>query len=345
MTDAQKQEERVKAQQYAELSGEAYVDPYPESEPPVIVKPVADELSDEQLVELLNKRAGITLSNLNDLKPKPTEEEIAAQQQERESAMLTFGLTSGKFKKEEYDAYQLALSNKKDLVRTEITAQLTAANPEMSEDAIQEMVANYFLENLEENNPLRIAREKEIATLSDLQIKTKYKNIVDLPNDYAQHEEGLNNKANFERKVQATLPVYQSDVKAALQSLKTFTVEIPDTKNPANTVSVELDYDDKDLKEVEDLFLTNDQIVRAVKTGVTLEQIKGEANLVLMQKHLPRLISQAAKKYNATQKDTYLQGRKGLNTGSDTAIEVRDESHLQGDLQDVYAQLVASENK
>lgn len=339
LNEAQKQEERVKAQQYAELMGTEYVDPFPESAPAdVIVAPTA-ELTDEQLVELLNKRTGATLSSLNDLTPKPTEEEIAAQAKERETAMFAFGLNTGKFKKEDYDAYQLAITNKKDLVRGDITAQLQTAFPELSDDAIQEKVANYFFENLEETDPLRMAREKEIATLSDLQIKNKFKNIVNLPDDFDQYQAGINNKATFERKIQATLPVYTKDVKTALQSLKTFSVEIPDTKNPANNVTVQLEYGDNDLKEVEDQFLSNDMIIRAVKEGVAIDQIKGEANIVLMQKHLPRLISQAAKKYNATQKEGYIQGRKGLIAGNDNAIDVRDEN-LGSTLNEVYDQFI-----
>lgn len=342
LTEAQKQEERVKVQQYAELQGIAYVDPYPE-QAPEDKKPEQPELSTDQLLELIKKNTGISLSSLADLdklKPQPTEEEIAAQKEKRNTEMLTYGLSQGKFKKEEYDAYQTAIANKKDLVRGEISAQLTEANPEMAPEAIQEMVANYFFENMEETHPLRVAREKEITTLSELQIKNKFKNIVNLPTDFEQYEEGLNRQLNNEKKIQATLPVYKADVNRALQSLRTFTVEIPDTKNPANTVSVDLDYDDKDLKEVEDQFLSNDMIIRAVKDGVTLDQLKGEAKMVLVEKHLSRLISQAAKKYNATQKDGYIQGRKGLNSGSDN-LAIHDDK-LGDTLEDVYKELIAS---
>ena len=86
MTDAKKQEERVKAQQYAELMNEPFVDPYPELDTPAGPPPppnqLNDELSDEQLVELLKKR-GATISSLEDLKPKPTPEELAEKEREK----------------------------------------------------------------------------------------------------------------------------------------------------------------------------------------------------------------------------------------------------------------------
>lgn len=290
MTEEQKEEARVKARQYAEMMGETYVDPYPASDP-VITNDVPKELSDAELLEIINKRSGATLSTLDDLRPKPSAEEIALREKERETAMFTYGLTSGKFKKEDYDAYQLAIANKKDLVRGDITAQLQTAFPELSPEAIQEKVANYFFENLEETDPMRLAREKEIATLSDIQIKNKYKNIVNLPKDYEQYEEGMNNKATFDRKVQATLPVYTADVTRALESLKTFNVPVPDTKNPANTVNIELGYDDQDLKEMADILLSSDQVLKAVKDGYTVEQIKEIADYALWKKHGPRFIA------------------------------------------------------
>lgn len=343
MTEDQKQEERVKAKQYAELMNEEYVDPYPESAPeqPIIQQINPDELSEAELLAIVNKRTGGTLASLDALKPQPTAEEIAQKEEARRAAMVAYGTSTNKFTQSEYDSYQQALANKISVVREDVKAQFTTDYPELSPEAIEEKVANYLFENLEPTDSMRVAREKELLTLSDFKINDKFKNIVNLPNDYAKHEEGLNKESNFQRKVEATLPVYTADVTKALQSLQHFTVEIPDTKNPANTVSVDLDYAENDLKEVADLLLTTDQVNRAVKEGLTFEQIQGAAKMVLVEKHLPRLISQAAKKYNATQKEGYLAARKGLlNNGADS-IDVRNED-LKDKLDEVYDEMIAS---
>lgn len=347
LNDQQKEDARLKAQQYADLMGEAYVDPFPEEQPdPTKVnQPVpVDELTTEQLLEAINKRKGLNLTSLDALealKPQPTEADIAAEAEKRKTEMHVYGLTSGKFTQDEWDSYQSTLANKKDLVRSEVSAQLKTAFPELADDAIEEKVANYLFEHLEETDPLRIAREKEIMTLSDIKIKDKFKNIVNLPADYENHVGEATSKANFERKKQATIPVYTADVKTALQSLKQFSVEIPDTKNPANTVTVQLEFADNDLKEMEDLLLTDAQINRATKEGLTIEQIKGETELVLVQKHLKRLISQAAKQYNATQKEGYINGRKGGITSNLGAIDVHDDNQ-HNELEKVYDELVES---
>jgi len=349
MTEDQKQEERIKAQQYAELMGETYVDPYPEPAPdqnqPVIQQVNPDELSEEALLALVNKRTGGSLASLDALKPQPTAEEIAKKEEERKAAMVAYGTTSGKFTQTEYDSYQQALANKIAVVREDVKAQFSTAFPELSPEAIEEKVANYFFENLDPTSTERVAREKELLTLSDIKINDKFKNIVNLPNDYAQHEEGLNKESNFKRKVEATLPVYTADVNKALQSLQHFNVEIPDTKNPANNVTVELDYADNDLKEVADLLLSSDQVNKAVAEGRTsFEQIKEIADFVLWKKHGPRLISQAAKKYSTFQKESYIAGRKGLLNNTTDQIDITNPD-LKTELDDQYDQMIASAAK
>lgn len=343
VSEAQKEQDRIKARQYAELMKEEYVEPWPEETPeqPIVQQINPEDLSEEALIALVNKRTGGSLASLDSLKPQPTAEELAQQQEVRRAAMVTYGTSNNKFTQAEYDSYHQALGNKIAVVREDVKANFTTAFPELAPEAIEEMVANYFLENLAPEDTLRQAREKELITLADVKINEKFKNIINLPNDYAQHEEGLNKESNFKRKVEATLPVYTADVTRALQSLQHFTVDIPDTKNPANTVSVELEYDEKDLKEVSDILLTTEQVNKAVESGMTFEQIQGAAKMVLVEKHLPRLISQAAKKYNATQKAGYINGRKGLNPGGD-AIEVHDDNLGGNNLEAVYNELIAS---
>jgi len=341
LTEQQKESEREKARQYAELMGIEYVDPYPAAAPAAPVTEPVDfsTVSDDVLLELINKRTGTVLSNLNDLKPKPTPEEIQAQQKEREDKMLAYGLTAAKFTKDDYDSYLNATANKIAFIRSDVAAQIRVANPELTEEAVEEKVSQYLFEHLDQNDSLRKAREKELLTFAEIKIKNTYPNIVNLSSDYATYEEGINNKATFDRKVQATLPVYTADVTRALESLRSFTVQIPDTKNPQNNVAVELGYDDNDLKEVSDLLLSNGQVLKAVKEGYTIEQLKEISELMLWKKHGPRMISQAAKKYNATQKEGYLAGRKGL-TAADSIV-VQDEN-LESSLEGVYKELLAS---
>jgi hypothetical protein len=340
LSEQQKEQEREKAKQYAEMMNIPYVDPYPAPAPTnePSVNPL-ENVSNEELIDVINKRTGALLSNLDDLKPKPTPEQLAQQAKEREDKMLAYGLTSAKFTKEEYDNYQSVMANKIGFIRSEITQQIKTANPELSDEAVNEKVSQYLFEHLDPSDSLRVAREKELLEIAENKINTKFKNIVNLPSDYGMYEEGMNNKATFDQKVQATLPVYKADVTRALESLRTFTVQIPDTKNPQNSVDIQLGYDDQDLAEMAEVLLSNDQVIKAVKEGYTPEMLKEVASYALWKKHGPRLISQAAKKYNSTQKENYQAGRKGLNE-LDSVVVVDD--NLGNSLEDVYKQMINS---
>lgn len=354
MTEQEKQAARDKAKVYAELQGIEFVDPYPDAAanttPPAgagyVVPPVTpiEDLSNEQLLEMLSKK-GIKVSSLDDLLPRKTEEELKADADKRKNDMLAFGLSTGKFKKEEYDSYLRLQDNKMDVIKSELKEKIKVANPELSDEQIEEKVALYTFAHLEEGDVLRTQREQELIELADAKLQKQFKNIYNLENDFEQHEQGINNKTNFENKVKAALPVYQKDISTVLDSLKVIDVPVNDTKNPENNVTVQVRFSDTDLKELEDAFLLPDQIIQRVKNGYTVERLKEEAETVLLKKHFARAVSQAAKDYNSLQKEKYLHGRKGLlsTTGTD-GLSISDDE-MATTRQEMYDQLLANAPK
>ena len=341
---------RKNAQVYADLQGKEYVDPHPDFDeagikiqaaPPAnnsntVIPIVDEELSTDKLLEMLAKK-GIKVNSLEDLQPKQTPEEIEAAEQKRKSDMLAYGLSTGKFKKEEYDFYQQATANKIAIITSDLTEKIKAAHPELTEEQVEEKVANYTMAHLPADDVLRVQREQELIELADSRLQKKFKNIYSLESDFDQHLQGINNKTNLENKVKAALPVYQRDVDSVLGQFKKIVVPVNDTKNPANNIDVELEFSDTDLNELRDALLTPDNIVRQVKNGYTVEQLQKEAQAVLLTQHWERLISQAAKSYNSKQKDLYLRGRKGLMPDAHT-LDISDDN-LAGGLQDIYDQL------
>lgn len=344
---------RKNAQVYADLQGKEYVDPHPDFDeagikiqatPPannsnIVIPAVDEELSADKLIEMLAKK-GIKVNSLEDLQPKQTPEEIEAAEQKRKSDMLAYGLSTGKFKKEEYDFYQQATANKIAIITSDLTEKIKAAHPELTEEQVEEKVANYTMAHLPADDVLRVQREQELIELADSRLQKKFKNIYSLESDFDQHLQGINNKTNFENKVKAALPVYQQDVTTVLSQMQNLTVTVPDTKNPTNSLNVELKFSDTDLNELRDALLTPDNIVRQVKNGYTVDQLAKEAKAVLLTQHFDRLISQAAKDYNSKQKELYLRGRKGLIPDAHT-LDVSDDN-LEGGLQEIYDQLKQS---
>lgn len=354
MTEQDKQQARENAQTYADLQGIPYVDPFPETpvaeipvvETPIVETPIVEipvtELSDEQLLQALDKR-GIKTSKLEDLLPKPSEAELEVIRAKRESDKLAYGLSTGKFKKEDYDAFLKAQENKMGVIKSDMAEKIKIANPDFTPEQVEEQIGIYTLSNLPADNILRIQREQELIELADSKLQKKFSNIVNLDSDFDQHQQGITNRTNFERKVQAALPVYKSDLKSVLTGLGTLETSVNDTQNPENNVPIKVTFSEKDLQEVEEALLQPEQIYRQIKDGYTVESIREEAETVLLKKHWPRLISQAAKDYNSTQKDKYLKARHGLMPAAGE-IDVSDDKLLTEN-QQVYQQLIDSESK
>jgi hypothetical protein len=352
MTKEEKLQAREQAKNYADLQGIAYVDPHPELDQPETpptekvvedpnkVIPAAIEITDDVLMKELNKR-GIQASSLTDFLPKPSEDEIKLATEKRNSQKLAFGLSTGKFNQNEYDAFIKAQENRLEVVKDELVEKIKAANPDFTPDQVAEKLAIYTFANLPQDDILRIQREQELMDLADTKIKNKYANIINLDNDYDQYEQGITNKANFERKVQAALPVYQNDLKTVLGGLSVLETSVNDVQNPANNVPIKVTFSEADLREVEEAFLQPEQIVRQIKAGYTIETIREEAETVLLKKHWQRLLSQAAKDYNSVQKEKYINGRKGLMPGSGE-IDISDDS-LATSNEALYKELMESD--
>lgn len=349
MTPEQIEASRNKARHYAELMGVEYVDPHPDAAPLVDNQQQQQqqqqnpelELSEDKLLEMLSKK-GIKVNSLQDLLPKQTEEEIQAAKDKRKNDMLAYGLTTGKFKVEEYDAFQKLTANKMDIIKSDLVEKIKTAHPELTDEQIEEQVAIYTFANREEGDVLRTQREQELIELADSKLQKQFKHIYNLESDFEQHEQGVTNKTNFENKVKAALPVYQKDVATVLGGLKSFPVAIPDTKNPANSVTVDVKFSDADLKELEDALLLPDNIIRQVKNGYTVNQLQEEAKLVLMKQHFDRIISQTAKDYNSIQKEKYIRGQKGVMPNL-SLLDISDDD-LGSTNQQVYNDLIESAN-
>jgi hypothetical protein len=289
------------------------------SSEPVVVVP--KELSDDELIGLLQKK-GINLKSIEDLKPKPTPEEIAQAEQERKNKVLAFGLETNKIKKDDYDAYQKASANKINFLYEDFAKDLKNANPDITEEEIQNEWKEYTFSDLDESSIKKQRRQKELNELADLKLKSQYNSIFNLDNEYAKHEQKQNEDYSFKRKVEAALPVYQKDVDDVLDSFKTpskFIIE--DTQNAANNVEIELSYNDADLKELKDAFLSKDQLIKRIQNGYTVEAMKAEADMFLWNKHKGRHLSKAAKDYNSKQQEKYLHGRKGIIPNKELVIE------------------------
>lgn len=288
---------------------------------------VKADLTDAEILAMLEKR-GIKVNSFDDLKKPETPEEIAARAEKRKNDALAWGLQNGKVKKEDYDTFQKLNTNKYQVLFDDFAAIAKEQDPAATDEDIQ----NNFQEYIQNN-------KKFLEELADSRIKNKFSPIFNLENEYTKFEESENSKSNLKRQVEAAMPVYKSDVKTALNSIKKIDFVIEDKENTSNNVPVSFEFTDADLKEVEDALFDGNQALTRIKNGYSQDTIKQEARLFLIDKKLSQLVTTAAKNYNSAQKEKYFMARKNTNLQREFDISTPD---LKTDRDKIYEELVAS---
>lgn len=342
ISGTEKAEKRLLAQQYSELSGEPYVEPFPETPADpnkTVITPEAKKVSDDEVMAFL-KEKGIAVNSIDDLKPKPTEAELAVIETKKREDRKLYGITNGKFTLDEYVAYEQAKNNKLGIIRDEVRSQLATAFPDLEEAAIEEKISNYLFEHLPEGDPMRVAREKELMEIAGNRINSKFKNIVSLDADFEQHSQGETNKANFLRKVEATLPVLKSDVEQAIASFKVYDMSIEDVNNTGKSMTIPFELPEEGAAELQAAFLSPKEVERRVKEGYTIDQIKEELELVILKKYKNQMFANLVKMYNSNEKANYLAGRKGL--GAENILDIASDIEDGSPHADEYKQLLQS---
>lgn len=282
------------------------------------------DLSNDKLIELLAKK-GITVSSLDDLKPKLSEAEIKDAEEKRKGKMVAYGIETGKFKIDDYNTLQKLQENKTAIFIDELTSEIKAANPEITEDQLSEQLKEYTLSHLDENDPRRKRREKELNIVAEQRLKEQFGSIYNLPSEFENYEKSEQSKYQLQRKIEAGLPVYKEDVKNIIEWVKKQDFVIEDKEHPENNVSIPFEFNEAKLKQITDAFLTESQIVQSISNGYDLEAMKQQAKMFLIGTDIESIVNHSAKHYNSTQKDKYINGRKNLipsrelDTGFSTA--------------------------
>ena len=76
---------------------------------------VAPEINDDAVLKYLQQK-GLPVKSLDDLNKPITEDDLAKQAEDRESAKLTYGLNKGLFNRKTHEQYILDKNNKQQLV-------------------------------------------------------------------------------------------------------------------------------------------------------------------------------------------------------------------------------------
>jgi hypothetical protein len=161
------------------------------------------EISEEVLLRQLAKK-GINVSKVDDLKPKPAEQQQELTDTQKEEArkkkqdnMRAYGLQNGKVSSTELDEFARESAEPKDalalkLYKAERLAEMKEQNVPAEDypsdqDMEHDFKEQYFLYAAEGDSKRKRAA-KELETMSAAYLKARYKNVYGLEHDFDQHE-------------------------------------------------------------------------------------------------------------------------------------------------------------
>lgn len=261
---------------------------------------IEDEAFEEKVKKKFNVGSISELVKKADVPPVLTPEQIAAEEEKRNSEVLKFSLESNWFSKSDYDAYQEAL--KKDPIEV-VRQKFIDDNPDLGDKAANIFNSTFKVdedddiedgENAPKPNLEKQAAKKLAKKLADDELKSKYDKVINASKRYEEHQ------------AEVALTKINTDlVTKAISSIpKRLEHKVGEKDAP---IGVEL--------TDEDFAFATKTVLDGIKgrKDVTAEEVKENTVLILKMRNLDKIISEHVKVALANAEEAYERGVKGLS--------------------------------
>lgn len=250
----------------------------------------APDLTDDAVKAFL-KSKGIQVESFDDLKPKEAAIDPIVAKEQREAAKLSYALNKGLVSKTEYDNFTRDSADPKQLVFAEFHAEAKAANPEATEEEIQDDFMESFNLTAAPGTPKFKAAVKAIAALGQQKLHEKYDKVFQIDTAFEAHENEISSNAAYTKKIVEATPVYKSAVEKVFKELPKFSVPFSDTE------VYEVEYPAAMLEEVKGLMLKAETAENQINTGFDEKSIKDAVEMILLKKSFAYQAQKVAEQY------------------------------------------------
>lgn len=241
------------------------------------------ELSEEELLELVSKKTGRTLTSWDTLKPTEEENKIKQSEEERDADKLSWGLKTKKFNNKLYEAYIADSKNPEGLVYAQYKAEALAEDPSLNEDDIEAEFEEKFGLDKEKGSRGYKQGQKQIAILSERILRANYAPILNLDNDYSAFESQQQNEKNVVAKIKAGIPAYDKAVNDAIAKLRKIKTQFDEGEE------YEVEALDDSLNEIGAMLRDENFLASKILHGYTPDQIAEIAHSAYLTKNFPTI--------------------------------------------------------
>lgn len=284
----------------------------PETEEKIPAPATVAELTDDAVLKFLQKK-GITANSFDELVPKVVEDPVLLAEQ-RESNILTYGLSKGKFNKKKYENFVRDNSNAQDLVFQQFYAESKEADKELSDEDINLEFAAKFGLDTEPGTRKHKRGQQEINLLATQILQNKYKDIYSTEQEYNQYENSQKQQAEKRKKIEAGAPVYKDTLDRVFLKLKKISAQV----SPDETYEIQAM--DESLNSIRALMTTPEWASEKIINGYTEEELQEIAYTRFLRDNLPFIIME-------TNKQALQKHQKGLRGIPTMAAPAKHEDH------------------
>src|ERR1700761_7849242 len=259
-------------------------------------EPVVDEdIEDHKLLAALKKR-GMNIEKLDDLKPaeKPlTEEEENARKKEVRENAIKYALKEKHITTEELANYNVDAAKSPREIEKDLT----------KEDA-EERFANYFKENLPEDNWERKERQQELNARAMHYFNSKYPNVMDSESTYVEHTQTLELAKAYNKRVE--------HVFASFPTKETFEIDVDVEGGKTAKEVYTFDFSKESIEAVKNQLLSEESFNRLGKANVDEATLNAIIKSSLLQKEFTNAVKTVARSHANKMVLAAKAGRKGV---------------------------------
>jgi hypothetical protein len=284
-----------------------------------------DDLTDDLVLRVLNKRKGTQYKSLDELnRPaenhQPSEEELRQQQAERQNNIRAWALQKKKVTSTDFDQYAQESSVPyvelaADLYKSERLAALKAAGVTdlPTDEALQEEFDDLNFQFAKPDDPKRITAEKRLKNEVDGYLQDKYSNIYDLEDEFSAEEAVTTRRTAYDTTINQVFT-------EATSEFAELTFEIAGDKKDEKIpykfkVSPEL------LNTVRAEYSSDGSFAMLGQGTVDAANIKAAVKNSLITKALNEIVSEVANAHANKVREDMAKGRRNIVDRTDTGSE------------------------
>lgn len=278
------------------ITTEKHVEPI--ATPVAEVKKPVQELSTEEIMEMLKKR-GVVIPD-----SKAVEETPEQKATKREQAKMAWAYGNGHITAKDHAAYNADSSNLENLVYRQFLSDQKALDPSLSDAEIMDEFETTYGRKADPNSRQFKTGEKLIEVQGNAILKDKYKSVFDLEENFSKHEASENSRLEKENKIKANAPKYKEAIEDIFsKDLASYSVKVGED-------NYTLAFPQDQLDDVKSQLLDPSTALGHIENGTSRDTLVLQAEMQLLKTSLSHLMDSGMKQYL----DKHRKGTKGVVT-------------------------------